>query len=272
MKKQLIIIGVTVLLIVVGLSGCFENEKTNNSITAIDENKLVGTWGWSSNLSENTYPQMIHVLRFSFFENDTVCYNMTDIYLDPFEINSNYCWYSYEIKGDELCFSSISSDCLSMGCGKCSFNENYTCLNFHDRNDPEKFQTYVKVNDESDESKFIGYWKSVNNLIYLNNASEPRNYTYYYFFFENGSFMRQTVYTYPESSGIYTSGYNFGNWTIKNKIMFNTYDKWSSIYFCYYEFLNETTLKLINPYNLSDYPIDYQIFTKYNSAWECFES
>ena len=40
MKKQLIIIGITLLLLAVGLSGCNEDGNTVNT----EKNKFVGTW------------------------------------------------------------------------------------------------------------------------------------------------------------------------------------------------------------------------------------
>jgi hypothetical protein len=40
MKKQLIIIGITLILLVVGLSGCNENNNTLNT----EKNKFLGTW------------------------------------------------------------------------------------------------------------------------------------------------------------------------------------------------------------------------------------
>ena len=59
MKKKLVIIGIAVLLICVGLSGC--NEK-NNHLTD-DESRFVGTW------REGDYNQLI------FFSNGTGSFN-----------------------------------------------------------------------------------------------------------------------------------------------------------------------------------------------------
>ena len=47
MKKQLIIIGIIVLLIAVGLSGCNEVNQSN------DKSKFIGTWYKSNNLVMN---------------------------------------------------------------------------------------------------------------------------------------------------------------------------------------------------------------------------
>jgi len=40
MKKQLVIIGVTLILLIVGLSGCNEEKNTINT----EKNKFIGTW------------------------------------------------------------------------------------------------------------------------------------------------------------------------------------------------------------------------------------
>ncbi len=40
MKKQLVIVGISLLLLVVGLSGC------NEINVQIEENKFIGTWSW----------------------------------------------------------------------------------------------------------------------------------------------------------------------------------------------------------------------------------
>jgi len=59
MKKKLVIIGIAVLLICVGLSGC--NEENNH--LAGDESKFVGTW------RESDYNQLI------FYSNGTGLFN-----------------------------------------------------------------------------------------------------------------------------------------------------------------------------------------------------
>ena len=50
MKKQLIIIGIIVILLTVGLSGCNENNNTVQS----DEEKIIGKWIYSVSVSGNT--------------------------------------------------------------------------------------------------------------------------------------------------------------------------------------------------------------------------
>ena len=39
MKKQIVVSGIAILFIVVGLSGCFDNDNSNSEL-----NKFVGTW------------------------------------------------------------------------------------------------------------------------------------------------------------------------------------------------------------------------------------
>jgi hypothetical protein len=63
MKKKLIIVGVTVLLVSVWLSGCDENNNNNNNQLTEEERKFVGTWRWGD------YNQLI------FYSNKTGDYN-----------------------------------------------------------------------------------------------------------------------------------------------------------------------------------------------------
>jgi len=56
MKKQLVIVGITLVLLVVGLSGC--NEKST------DEEKILGTWLGETSGDEETS-------IFNFFSNGT---------------------------------------------------------------------------------------------------------------------------------------------------------------------------------------------------------
>jgi len=50
MKKQLIIVGIIVILITAGLSGCNEDNSTFQS----DEEKIIGTWVYATTLNETT--------------------------------------------------------------------------------------------------------------------------------------------------------------------------------------------------------------------------
>jgi len=60
MKKQLMIVGIIVILLAVGLSGC--NENTSNS----DEDKLVGTW-----TRKDMYNGSIRITNYIFYTNKT---------------------------------------------------------------------------------------------------------------------------------------------------------------------------------------------------------
>ena len=48
MNKNLLIIGIAVLLIVVGLSGCNENGDSSNNGLTDEEKKFIGTWEGTS--------------------------------------------------------------------------------------------------------------------------------------------------------------------------------------------------------------------------------
>ena len=50
MKKQLMIVGIIVILLTVGLSGCNEDNNTIQS----DEDKFIGTWTYSFIYNNNT--------------------------------------------------------------------------------------------------------------------------------------------------------------------------------------------------------------------------
>jgi hypothetical protein len=63
MKKQLIIIGIIVILLTVGLSGC--NEK-NNSVQS-DEEKFIGIWIYSF-----TFEGITATVTYNFFSNKTL--------------------------------------------------------------------------------------------------------------------------------------------------------------------------------------------------------
>jgi len=52
MKKQLMIVGIIVILLIVSLSGC--NEKNDNNTVQSDEEKIIGTWTFSGKYKNNT--------------------------------------------------------------------------------------------------------------------------------------------------------------------------------------------------------------------------
>ncbi len=55
MKKQLLLIGITVVLIAVGLSGCTEEENNDNTYGNNDKAKFVGTWRYDSESTQLKY-------------------------------------------------------------------------------------------------------------------------------------------------------------------------------------------------------------------------
>ncbi|MCJ7570347.1 MAG: hypothetical protein MUO82_00495 [Candidatus Thermoplasmatota archaeon] len=63
MKKQLIIVGIIVILLTVGLSGCNED---NNSFQS-DEEKIIGEWIYSLSIGEITVN-----MSYNFFSNKTL--------------------------------------------------------------------------------------------------------------------------------------------------------------------------------------------------------
>jgi hypothetical protein len=67
MKKQLVIVGILVLLVCVGFSGCTEN----NNITNADKNNFVGSW------RNNTYMQgeLWTSIPMDLFSNGSCTYN-----------------------------------------------------------------------------------------------------------------------------------------------------------------------------------------------------
>ena len=90
MKKQLIIIGVIVLLLSVGLSGC-------TNITVSDEEKIIGTW-----TKRDMYNGSIRSNSYIFYTNKT--FKVVSSYMDEV-LNVNGTW---NITDDKL--TMISED------------------------------------------------------------------------------------------------------------------------------------------------------------------
>ena len=79
---------ISFLILILVFSGCFEDKK-NDEANSVDKSQFIGTWEWKSDLS-GEIPPMIHVVRFSFFENDTASYNVSDVYMETNEIGEIY--------------------------------------------------------------------------------------------------------------------------------------------------------------------------------------
>jgi len=122
MKKQLLIIGIIVLLVCVGLSGCNESNQSN------DKSKFIGTWEYVN----NTY----FTMRYVFYENNTV------LQTSSITMNISY-WYNYEINDGEICFEFIETK--ASGCMPYSFSEEYTLLTFGSTDEPGNSTVYRKI-------------------------------------------------------------------------------------------------------------------------------
>ena len=78
MKKQLMIVGIIVILLTVGLCGC--NEDTSQ----LDEEKIIGTW-----TKRDMYNGSIRINSYIFYTNKT--FNVISSYKDEF-LNVNGKW------------------------------------------------------------------------------------------------------------------------------------------------------------------------------------
>lgn len=78
MKKQLMIVGITVILLIVGFSGC--NENTSKT----DEKKIIGTWTYSIKYNNDTMN-----LSYVFVSNKT--FEIITSYIDEVD-TSNGTW------------------------------------------------------------------------------------------------------------------------------------------------------------------------------------
>jgi len=87
MKKQLMIVGIIVILLAVGLSGCNEDNNTVQS----DEEKIIGTWVYEGSND-------LHTDSFIFYNNGSVyC-----IYHWPGSTILEYQWNGYTIVENKL--------------------------------------------------------------------------------------------------------------------------------------------------------------------------
>lgn len=87
MKKQIIIIGIIIILITIGLSGCNEDNNTVHS----DEEKIIGTWLYEGS-------NYLHTDSFIFYNNGSVyC-----IYHLPGSTILQYQWNNYTIVENKL--------------------------------------------------------------------------------------------------------------------------------------------------------------------------
>jgi hypothetical protein len=115
MKKQLILIGIAVILIVVGLSGCFENNNEKKNIVNDDTSKFIGTWRY---LQDNSTESL-----WTFYDNGSVKIVVTYLYEDlP---KNDTIWENFTVENNKLCLIfSDSPDCLVY-----KFFNNYNSVN-----------------------------------------------------------------------------------------------------------------------------------------------
>ena len=117
MKKQLIMLGIAVLLICVGLTGCFEDKKeSDDSDKQEDINKLIGKW---RNLESNSTENLM-----TFYDNGT--FKIVANYLD--EGYNNTAWGYFDIKDGRLCMSESLGQYESTECLDYDFSNNNTTL------------------------------------------------------------------------------------------------------------------------------------------------
>lgn len=107
MKKQLLIVGITVLLLAVGLSGCTETNQQNG--TSSEEYEFLGTWDCLCSTGEGTI---------TFYSNGTVTYILWDL---------NESSGTWEIMDGEL--KAIFMGEILLECNYISFREILTVTN-----------------------------------------------------------------------------------------------------------------------------------------------
>jgi len=90
--KKLVIVGIVILLVCVGLSGCTSNPLDT------DKNKLVGTWNTDIH-QETGFTNYTYV--YTFFSDGTLSYTISTI-------GGNSIPGSWEIKDDKLIINAIS--------------------------------------------------------------------------------------------------------------------------------------------------------------------
>ena len=96
MNRKLIVIGIFVLFITVGLSGCFEGNKKQE-----DTSKLIGTWI----LVESSFGIDNHTEEtWIFYENKSAKNTIIHFLESPEEPNVtiNINWVLFEVKGEKL--------------------------------------------------------------------------------------------------------------------------------------------------------------------------
>ncbi len=100
-KKQLVILGIIILLLIVGLSGCEDEDTSQNDIGNI-ERIILGSWKWVETIitidgNTTSYNDTEFVTICTFYDNGTYKTESNGSLLN---------WVNYEIKNNDL-FTSM---------------------------------------------------------------------------------------------------------------------------------------------------------------------
>ncbi len=125
MSKKLIIIGVAVLLVCVGLSGCFESN--NGDYISSEENRFVGTWIASEESSEKLLGTTI-----TFYSDRNVHLEWSD---------EAVLGGTYEIKDEKLTINLVDGEVIKLYNYSFSNNNQYLTISSIDNT---KITLYIK--------------------------------------------------------------------------------------------------------------------------------
>ena len=137
MKKQLIVIGIAILLLILGLSGCLEDsnkDKENGENPEINE--FIGKWKTTPyNVDENGTRYNETSSYSTFYINDTMGSESVE--------DNEIIWTPYTIENNQICFGDVN-------------DSEYLCYdyNFSDDETQATLWTYV-TNPYSDSGETI---------------------------------------------------------------------------------------------------------------------
>jgi len=158
MKKQLLIVGIIVLLVCVGLSGC-TNNPTEQKITTASQDKFLGTWSVYHVITNENGP-VVRSLNYTwiFYPSGdflTITAEESGFYLDDYKVEGDKFITSYIPTGDPEIDAVFGPEEYSY-----SFTNDYKSLTLTDLH-PKAHQSYMiyleKQNTEG-QDKFIGTW------------------------------------------------------------------------------------------------------------------
>jgi len=131
MKKQLFIVLIFVILLVVSLTGCFEENKKNESSNqnTTDESDFIGKWVVIDDLSNSSIGNV-----YTFFENRTL-----QIIRAAFQNDEESAdFYNFKVENNRLCINTFSWQCFEYE----FFNENSFVIFMSGAMTLEKFDGY----------------------------------------------------------------------------------------------------------------------------------